>query len=315
MSSPDERTTSLAVDLGGTKTTVARVTGDGTVRGRRTVPTGAAGGPGDVVAGLVAALGATLAEATAAGERPTVIGIGSAGVIDSSTGRVTSATDAIPGWAGTHLGRLGREAVGLETHVLNDVHAHGLGEAVYGSGSGRSSMLLVAVGTGIGGAFVLEGRVVLGAHSAAAHVGHVPVPEADDVPCPCGRVGHLEGLASGPGILAAYRRAGGVAADTREVAARAGTDPLAREILTRCARATGRVVGGLLNVLDPELVVLSGGVSEAGEAWWDAVRAGIALDAMTLVSDTPVVAASAGPDAALLGAAHFARTHDRQDTP
>ena len=124
------------------------------------------------------------------------------------------------------------ERFGVPVSVLNDVHAHGLGEARFGVGRGRSSVLLIAVGTGIGGCQIVDGAPVLGAHGAAGHVGHLPVPEAAGVPCPCGRIGHLEGLASGPGIvqLAARLGADGSLSDgPRLAAAAAAGDTVARE--------------------------------------------------------------------------------------
>ena len=190
---------------------------------------------------------------------------------------------------------------------LNDVHAHGLGEALFGAGAGHASMLLVAVGTGIGGCHVIDSSPVLGATFSAGHIGHVAVPEATGVPCPCGRIGHLEGIASGPGIHAGFLAREGVAADTREVAALAASgDQRATAVIRGAGHATGRVIGGLLNVLNPEIVVLTGGVAEIGDLWLDAVRGGVAHDAMDVVRGTALVPATAGVEAALLGAAHWA---------
>lgn len=302
----------LAADLGGTKITVGLVTTDGAVLAGRTVPTRAQHGPDAVVAALVGALTLVRDEALTAGAAaPAAVGVGSAGVVDSATGRIVSATDSIPGWAGTELGSRVRRALGLDTRVLNDVHAHALGEATVGAGVGKTSLLLVTVGTGVGGAVVREGSVVTGARGLAGHVGHVPVPEADGVPCTCGRSGHVEGLASGPGVLAAYRRAGGSAEDTREVVARAEAgEELAGAVLRTCSFAIGRMIGGLLNVTDPEVVVVSGGMAGAGAPWWQGVHDGVAHEAIDLVADTAVLPATAGPDAALFGAAHFARTRE-----
>ena len=303
----------LAADLGGTKITAGLVTPGGVVVARRTVPTPAAEGPNAVVAAVTAALVAVRDDVAAAGDAtvgaPVAVGIGSAGVVDSATGRIISATDAIPGWAGTELGPRVSRALGLETQVLNDVHAHALGEATYGAGEGKSSLLLVAVGTGVGGAVVRDGVVVTGARGVAGHVGHVAMPEAIGVPCTCGRSGHVEGLASGPGVLAAYQRAGREAADTREVVARAEAgEELAAEVLRTCSFAIGRMIGGLLNVTDPEVVVLTGGMAGAGTLWWQGVRDGARHEAIDLVAGTAVLPATAGPDAALLGAAHVVRS-------
>lgn len=306
----------LAADLGGTKITAGLVDPAGRLLAERTVPTEAGRGPDAVVTTLVEALTAVRDEhaseparsGTGHGSPPVAVGIGSAGVVDSTTGRIVSATDAIPGWAGTEVAARVGAALDLPVRVLNDVHAHALGEATYGAGAGRSSLLLVAVGTGIGGGLVRGGAVDTGTRGLAGHVGHVPVPEADGVPCTCGRTGHVEGLASGPGMLAAYRRAGGRAGDTREVVARAEAgEELAARILRTGAFAVGRMVGGLLNVLDPEVVVLSGGMAGAGRSWWQPVRDGVAHEAIDLVAGTEVLPATAGAGAALLGAACFAR--------
>lgn len=309
----------LAADLGGTKITTGVVGAGGDIIAARTVPTGAMRGPEAVLRDLHASLRASRQEACAHGvAEPVAVGIGTAGVVDSGTGVITAATDAIPGWVGTAVGPETERALGLPTRVLNDVHAHGLGEAVAGAGAGRESILLVAVGTGIGGAIVRRGQVVTGYRSAAAHIGHVPAVEADGVRCSCGRMGHVEGLSSGPGTLQAYRRAGGQATDTREVVAHAEAgDHLAAQVLATCARAVGRMIGGMLNVLDVEAVVLTGGMAGAGEAWWDHVRDGAADDAMDLMAGAEIMPATAGANAALIGAADFARpqAHQQREDP
>lgn len=289
----------LAVDIGGTKIAAGLVTADGAVTRRASRPTPAAAGGAAVLAAAI-----ELGRQVADGSALRAVGVGSAGVIDPGEGVVRHATGALPGWAGTRVGPAFAEAFGVPTRVINDVHAHALGEARYGAGRGAASMLLVAVGTGIGGGYVVAGRLHVGARFVGGHVGHLPVPEAVGVPCPCGRIGHLEGLASGPGILAAYRAAGGAAAATDEVARRAHQgESLAREVLERCALATGRAVGALANVLDPAVVVIGGGVSGSGELWWAALRAGVALEAMDAVAAVPLRPAATGADAALLGAA------------
>lgn len=304
----------LAVDLGGTKITVGAVHPDGTVTGKRTIPTGAERGPEAILAGLVSLLGCLHAEVPDA----VLIGIGSAGVVDPEDGSILSATDAIPGWAGTPLATHVTDRMGLPAYALNDVHAHALGEARRGAGEGRASMLMVAVGTGVGGGFVQDGQVLVGHRAVAGHVGHIPVPEAVGLPCTCGRSGHLEALASGPATRAAYLQAGGELGDTedtREVVRRAEAgEQLALEVLTSSARAVGRSIGALVNVLDPEIVVLSGGMAGAGELWWQAVHEGVALEAMDRVAGTAVVPATAGADAALLGAADFARERARTES-
>lgn len=311
----------LAVDIGGTKTAAALVAvgaDDARVLAVRTAPTPAWEGSDAVLTGALDLADCVRAEAAdtslgegAAGGHIEALGIASAGVVDTVRGAITHATDALPGWAGTDIAGPARERFGVPVSVLNDVHGHGVGEARFGVGRGRSSLLLAAIGTGIGGCHLVDGAPVTGAHGAAGHIGHVTVPEADGIACTCGRTGHLEGLASGPGILALAARLGAVGEDGAPVsrgadlaarAARAPGSPAA-EAYRLAGRATGRMLGGLLNVLDVDAVALTGGVAAVGEPWTSALAEGIAAEAMDVVAATPLLPAAAGTHAALLGAA------------
>lgn len=300
----------LAIDIGGTKINAAVVNADPTSRLRAEVvasaPTPAAEGPDAVIAAMIAT--GRRALELSDGTRIAGVGVAAAGVIDTTTGTVIAATDALPGWPGVRIAQRIGEAFDAECWVLNDVHAHGLGEKVAGAGRDVESLLLVAVGTGVGGAYIIGSQPDLGAHSVAGHIGHVPVPEAAGVPCSCGRVGHLEGFASGTGIAAEYARRHGQTLTTREIAdAAASGQRVARDLMREAGFATGRVIGGALNLLDPAVVAITGGVSEAGAFWWDALRAGVAHDAMDVVAHVPVVLATGGNHAALVGVAHWAR--------
>lgn len=300
----------LTLDIGGTKIAAAIVSREGVAGPIHSVPTPATEGARAVLTACVAAARQAASDLSP-GEKPELIGVSSAGVIDSDAGVVTHATDLIRGWAGTLLGAELTAALGAPAFCLNDVHAHALGEARHGAGRDAASLLLVAVGTGIGGAHVVEGRVLTGAHFAAGHVGHVAASEARGRPCSCGRSGHLEAIASGSGILAAYRALGGVADSGAQIADEAAGDgPMARTaaaVLATAGRATGRVIGSLLNVLDPTLVVLSGSVTRAGAVWFDPLVEGVGASALDALAATPIVHASTGAAAPHLGAAAFAR--------
>lgn len=300
----------LTLDIGGTTIAAALVHSDAAggapvLEQVCTVATPAAAGPEAIIAAAL-----EVAERARGGARISAVGIASAGVIDTAGGRVTHATGSLAAWAGTDLIGPFAERFGVPVAALNDVHAHGLGEARFGVGAGRSSMLLVAVGTGIGGCHLIGGDPVLGARGAAGHLGHLAAPEAQGIPCPCGRTGHLEGLASGPGIvqlaarLGARDQGGGTPADGHALArAAAAGDEAAAEAYRIAGFATGRVIGGALNILDTEVVALTGGVTEVPGPWREALDDGLAHEAMDVVADTPVLPARAGSHAALLGAA------------
>ncbi|MFJ6167911.1 ROK family protein [Micromonospora orduensis] len=295
-----------ALDIGGTKTAAAIVTRDGEIVDRLTAATpGRAGATAilDTAADLVDRLRAKVTGAPVG-----ALGVGSAGVIDHRTGRVLSATDALAGWAGTDLsGRL-RERLGVPVSVINDVHAHALGEARHGVAAGYGTTLFIAVGTGIGASFVIDGVVLTGAHSTAGHAGHQPSPYAGQLPCTCGGRGHLEAIASGPALTEEYvRRTGQRVDDLRSVAARAADgDATAREVILLGGAAVGSAVGGLVNMLDPGAVVIGGGVAGLGDLWWQALLDAVRRETLPSLDDVPVLASTLGSDAPLLGAATLA---------
>ncbi|MGR0161727.1 ROK family protein [Paenarthrobacter nitroguajacolicus] len=321
----------IGVDLGGTKTAAGVVAPSGEVLMSETIPTLNRAG-GEAILDATAALIAGLVERAAdAGLSVSGVGIGSAGVIDAVTGTVVSATDAIHGWAGAPLvaglsARLSLAAPSVQTvRAVNDVHAHALGEAWLGAAAGSSSSLMVAFGTGVGGSFVLNGAPVLGHRFVGGHMGHIASPHAysDGVPlpCVCGGSGHVEAIASGPAIYESYLRFGGSARealDTRGVFALAsaaealdggaaassvGSRTAAAHAIEVGAAAAGQAVGGLINILDPETVVISGGLADAGSLWRTPMEFALRQELLAPLASVPVVSATLGNTAAIVGAA------------
>ena len=212
------------------------------------------------------------------------------------------------GWAGTDLRGELIARTGLPVAVINDVHAHALGESRYGAARGCDTALFVAVGTGIGGAFVQPGGVLSGARAAAGHVGHVPSVHARDLPCSCGGTGHLEAIACGPALVREYsRRWTTDAVDLQSVvaAAAAGCEDAAA-VIRLGGTAVGSTIGGLVNVLDPDVVVVGGGVVNLGDAWWTPLLEAADVELLPSLKGVQIVRSSLGGDAALLGAAALA---------
>lgn len=312
----------LALDIGGSKISAAAVSlheDRATVDGVLTVATEAEQGGEAVLSRSV-----DLAHAVRESQEPVVpdgsssdrrpmsgIAIASAGVIDTDHGTVTSATSLIPGWAGTDLAETFRGAFGLPTAALNDVHAHSLGEWTYGAGAGAGSMLLAAVGTGLGGALIEGSRLLVGARGMAGHLGHMVHPAAEDIECSCGRRGHIETVASGTGLAALYSRnridGDPPAGSGRDVAVLSDRGvAVAQETIRRSASALGEVLGSAANCVDPGRVVVSGSVADAGESWWQALREGFAATVMDPLRDMTPVPGTLGGRAPLIGAAVFA---------
>ncbi|MER5277923.1 ROK family protein [Streptomyces sp. NPDC002809] len=297
----------VGLDLGGTKIAAALFGADGTVLARHSRPTPAQEGAAAVLDALAAA-----ADEVDPGRSATVLGIAAAGVIDPRTGMVTSATDSIRGWAGTPLGVGLANRTGYAVACDNDVRATAGPElaALNAETEGHGSLLFAAIGTGVGGAIAVDGRMLHGASGIAGHIGHLPSPEAAGLPCTCGAAGHLEVIASGPGIAAHYERLTGAPVDRLEtVAARAAQgDAHAVTAITTGAAAAGHVLGGLANAFGPDRVVVGGGVPRIGALYEDALRSAFAGELMRplrrLVPQAPLF----GHDAAVFGAAALTTT-------
>jgi glucokinase len=294
----------VGVDIGGTKIAAATVgaTGVGTRLTRPTPRTG-----GEAVLRVVAELVAELENAADAG-RVAAIGVGAPGVIDTRDGTVLSATDILPGWAGTAVRAELERLTGLPVAVDNDVRAMARGELERGAGRGHRDAVFVSLGTGVGGALARGGRIAHGPHGTAGELAHLLVPARGAIACGCGRHDHLEALASGPAIAAAYAEwaaAPGIALP--EVVQRMrGGDPLAREVVTTAASLLGRALAGLLGAVDAEVVVVGGGVARIGAMLLDPLADALRAEALPPLRRTPVRAARLGTDAPLIGAALLA---------
>ncbi|MGW5129636.1 ROK family protein, partial [Streptomyces sp. NPDC004069] len=237
------------------------------------------------------------------------IGVAAAGVVDPRTGTVTSATDSITGWAGTALATGLSERTGLPVACDNDVRATAATELAE-AGDPFASLVYVAVGTGVGGAVAVDGRMLHGSAGIAGHLGHVPSSEATGLPCTCGGSGHLEAIASGPAITALYERLSGRTADRLQTVAEraAAGDATARQAITTGARATGSAAGGLANALGPHRVVIGGGVPRIGDLYWSALTDAFRAELMAPLRRLRPVPPRLGSDAAVLGAALLTRT-------
>lgn len=299
----------LTVDIGGTKTAAAIADRDDVLLRSEVAATPAAEGPAAVVATVAA-----LAERLLAGSGQVLagVGIGTAGVVDVSRGAIVSATDTFADWPGTPLAELVREALhhhlapGAPVAVQNDVDAHAAGEFLHGAAAGARSALIVAVGTGVGAGLILSGDAVRGAHHVAGEIAHLPIPGAEHLRCPCGRMGHLEAIGSGIGMHRHFLSLGGdpaiVNARGVSAAAQAG-EPLALRALEESAAAVGRALAGAATLIDPERIVVTGGVPNIGDAWWNPMRETFAAEAIDALQNTPILPGELGDDAPLRGAA------------
>ncbi|WP_380167756.1 ROK family protein [Jannaschia sp. R86511] len=297
----------VGVDVGGTTTSAVLLGPDRTVLARVQARTPAADGGRAVVTCV-----ADLVRRVDPGAQADVLGVGATGVVDVEDGRVAAATSAMPGWVGTVLPDRLRECLPerrwRDVGALNDVHAFVLAEAWLGAGGGVSEVLGVTVGTGVGGGFLASGRLVRGARGVAGHLGHVPVPAASGRRCPCGALGHVEAVSAAPAMLAEYRLLAGAGGehvpDLAAVGRRAvDGDVLGREVLAHGGRALGEALAGVVAVCDPAVVVIGGGVLDAGALFLEPLQDALRAHAHPVVATVPVRRAALGQDAVGVGAA------------
>lgn len=293
-------TRSVSIDIGGTKIAAAIVDSHGRL-GARYQTTTPKTGADDVIGSVLDVARQALTDAD--GEIA-VCGIGSAGVIGPD-GSVTSATDLIPGWAGTPLAARVSAALNLPTHAINDVHATGIAEARIGAAAGANPTVLMAIGTGIGGAIIVDGEVLIGAHGVAGAVGHIPVTgAATSRVCSCGVSDHIEPHASGPGLERSYAELTGSSAPVslRSVAALARDgDQVALEVFHTGGRLIGQSLATCANTIDPVRIVIGGGVSAVTDLLLPGIRIGLADAGLGPVRDVDVVPAQLGSDACMVG--------------
>ncbi len=307
----------LALDFGGTKLSAGVIERKAeSWRGLKRAPSQAGATAEDDLA-----LMSALADDLLAGERPAAVGVSFGGPVDAPEGRVRF-SDHVPGWEDVPLRARLEARYGAPVSVDNDANTAALGEYVYGAGRGCHSLLYVTVSTGVGGGWILDGKVWRGFDGMAGEIGFT-VADPSGPECVCGARGCVECLASGPGLalyarelLSAEPERGRLlrqhASDTPEhltaqqvSAAAAAGDELAWAALERAAWALGLGLGNAVNFMNPQRVVLGGGVSKSGARYWrkvyetarETARAQAALD---------LVPAALGDDAPLWGAVALA---------
>lgn len=300
----------LAVDIGGTKLSACLVSADGVLSARSTVPTPA--GAAETVWAALASVATTVL--TAAGNRPIEgIGIGSAGPVDLVAGTISPVN--IPGWRGFPVvRRLASLLPGAPVHLAGDGICAAAGEHWLGAGRGVDDLLVLVVSTGVGGGLVQGGRLVHGPSGNAGHLGHVVV-DVDGDDCPCGGIGCVESIASGPSMVAWAGRQGWLGTDRTAIAlassARLG-DPIAGAAFERAGRAVGAGIVTTAALCDVSLAIIGGGVAQAADLLMPQVQRHVRRYAkLGFMKDLAVAPAALGAAAGLAGAAALVFDPDR----
>lgn len=300
MSAMPAATHAVALDLGGTDLKYARVARDGSVLEWGREPSRALEGP-EALLGVLAGAARRLAPGACA------VGIGCPGVIDPRAGALVDETPHLSLPRDFPLAaHLSRE-LGLPVHADNDANLAALGESLAGAARGASVSVTITVGTGVGCGIVADGRVLHGAWGGAGEISHAGLGSTGPA-CACGVEGCLEPLSGGEGLTLRAREAGLAAEGARDVfAAAAAGDAAARRVIEAMTDALGRQVALVVQVVNPEVVVVGGGVAEAGEAWLSRLREAVHRYAQPSHTRTlRLVPATLGNRAGVVGAGLFA---------
>ncbi len=310
----------LAIDLGGTKIITAIISSKVIAKEYRL--TLAEEGPQSVIKRVLSMIDRLLSLRNLDPSQLDSISIAAAGAIDIEKGMVTLSPN-LPGWRDIPLRDMVGEKYGVNTFLINDASAAALGEHHFGAGKGVSNLIVLTVGTGIGGGIIINGKLYLGPSGSAGEIGHMTI-DVNGPKCSCGNIGCLERLVSGTAVAEeAIRRlsqgeksslteiVGGkiksITAEKVSLAAQNG-DSLALEVISKAATYLGIGLVNLVNIFNPEMIIIGGGLAKMGDLLLEPARRVVGERAFQLSARlVRIVPAQLGDDAAVLGAAIFAR--------
>ncbi len=307
----------VGVDIGGTFIKLGLVQGS-RILVQRSVPTGPSATPHALQEGLAVEVTNLIRQSR---KRVAGIGVGIPGLVKYPEGLVHSCAN-LPGWKDVPLRALLRKRLRIPVQVDNDVNLMTLAEWTCGAGQGVSNLVCMTLGTGVGGGLILEGRMVRGWDGSAGEIGHMPLTDKG-IRCSCGGIGCLERTVGNREIIRWVRRqlASGVKSRIRNLvnndlsrlapeiidqACELG-DPLARRTWSRAGSKIGFVLVGVVNLLNPERIVIGGGISKAGRWLFEPIRETVRNRAMRGPHRVSIVPARLGSSAGLIGAALLGR--------
>lgn len=236
--------------------------------------------------------------------RPPVIGFGTPGATEAATGRLKNSSTVCLN--GRPLRADLSAALRVEARLANDANCCALAEATLGAGRGYGVVFGVILGTGVGGGIVVHGRVLEGRHGIAGEWGHNPLG-GETTPCYCGRTGCVETVLAGPSLERFYRTQGGEAVRLPEIARRAAAgEPAAVATLARLREKFGAAIAAVINLLDPDAIVIGGGVGNLDLLYDDATRAAICRHLFNPELHTALLRPQLGDSAGVFGAAMLA---------
>ena len=308
----------VGIDLGGTYTKLALVDTKGRVSHRAKLSTAAYGTRADLVAAIVAEVRAVLEKSRLSPKNILGVGIGVPGIVDFKRGRVYNLTN-VPGWKDTPLKRMLEAKLNVPVLVDNDVNLMALGEWRFGAGRGAENLVCITLGTGVGGGIIIDGNLYRGSAFSAGEVGHMPLKEKG-LPCGCGSYGCLERYVGNRYIVDELKgriRHGSptiikklvnndLSALTPEIISKAALkgDRLSIDFWSTVGERIGVTLAGIVNLLNPDRIIIGGGVADAGEPLFRSIRKTVGERALPVPGKAvKILKAKLGNDAGIIGAA------------
>jgi len=289
----------IGIDLGGTYIKIGLVNSEGSIITRKKLVTPVSGGYRAVINLIIKNLPFPK-NAQCRG-----IGFGVPGFVNARKGLVYRLVN-IRGWDNVPLKKIMEKQTGIRACIDNDVNCMVMGEAAFGAAKGKQNVFGITLGTGVGGGIIINGRIYRGAGFTAGEIGHITVAK-NGPRCNCGNRGCLEAFVGNNRIIARYKRRTGIkgtiTAKDIQKAAQKG-DKYARRIWQEAGEYIGIALAGIINVLNPEIIVIGGGVSGAGHFLMDSIRKTVEERALPIASSgTEIKKAKLGNDAGIIGSA------------
>ena len=306
----------IGVDVGGTNVKIALVDFEGKIIYSNTVPTRAEMGYLAGIDNIKQAIKDLEQETGESKSTIEAIGFGLPGQIDYKAGIVKNLPN-IPGWVDIPLSKMIEDEFSIPVRLDNDVRCAALGELNFGAGKGCQNLICITIGTGIGSGLVLNGKLVRGASNAAGEIGHIKMSLKDGPLCGCGDYGCFEAYASGPAIVTMAKEyiSGGKSAKYKEMAADGIITPylvaqsalqgdaVSIQIFKKMGEIIGTGLASVVNLLNPEKIIIGGGVADAGDILLEPIRKTILDRAMPIqASSVQVVPAQLANTAGVIGA-------------
>lgn len=295
----------IGIDLGGTSVKYALVASDGEMPFSGQLPTLALRGAEAVLEQLIRGIDACRGYALSHSLVPQGVGIGTPGVVSADGRTVLGGAENIVGWELVPLAERIEQATGLRTLASNDANMMALGESLFGAARGSTDVVFVTVGTGIGCGVLIDGRLFRGYRNRGMELGHITV-KCDGERCACGGVGCLEHYASTSALVRRFEQlTGHTQVDGKEIVRlyKEG-HPAAVQVMREHWMYLSHGIASVINLFAPQRVVVGGGISEAGEFYFEKLREGVARQMMDVCGkDTQIVSAALGNRAGCLGAA------------